>query len=324
MDRDDTPRELAFCPQTIVAPRGVMVVEDAKRDARFADNPLTDDPGIRFYAGAAINGPSGHALGSLCVLDSVPRQLPPDELEALEALARLGTSQLELRRLLAGQRRLVDELRELDRQRAELSAVIAHDLRTPLTSIQGYAQLWREENIDPDIAFQTINRGTGRLLRLVDDLVGSPTHLELAELDLAGLATAAVDQVRPVADAQDVSLELDLRPTPFVGDPHRLAQLLDNLVGNAVKYAPGGRVLVRCRADDRGAALTVEDTGVGIPEDELPRLFDRFYRASTSQGFAASGIGLSIVKAIVEAHEGSLEVESRVGAGTTFRVVLPA
>ena len=324
MDGDDTPRDDAFCPHTIVAPGGVLVVEDALADARFARNPLVlGDPNIRFYAGSAIRAGSGRPLGALCVLDREPRTLPTEKFDALGALARLATSQLELRRLLTSERKLVDDLRLLDRQKAEFTSVIAHDFRTPLTSVRGYAELLREGAVDGETALDAIERSSDRLLRLVDDLTGSATELSFEDVDLGELARAAAELARPAAQSGDVRLELDLRHTPVVGDPHRLAQALDNLIGNAVKYAPRGTVRVHARPTGGNGIVEVADTGIGIPDSELPRLFDRFFRASTSQSFAGTGIGLATVKAVADAHAGRIDVESRVGAGTIFRLEIP-
>jgi GAF domain-containing protein len=122
-----------------------MVVNDAAGDERFHNNPyVVDDPRIRFYAGAAIHAASGRPVGAVCVLDPEPRELDADQLEALKKLSRLASRQLELRRLLNTERDLVRELQDLDRRKVEFQASVAHDFRTPLTSIKGYAELLGE------------------------------------------------------------------------------------------------------------------------------------------------------------------------------------
>lgn len=324
MDGGDMPREEAFCPHTIISPDGVLVVGDALEDERFRGNPLVvDDPGIRFYAGSAIRASSGRPVGSVCVLDRKPRSLDQDQLDALKALSEIASRQLELRRRLSDERRVIDDLRELDRRKAEFNASVAHDFRTPLTSIQGYAQLLLELAYPPEKAADVILRATQRLLRLVDSVSGSPREFAYEPLDLAELARATVELVAPAADANGVELRLDTQPTRIHGDAHWLAHVLDNLIGNAVKYSPDGTVDVTVRPHVAEALVEVRDTGVGIPEDELPQVFDRFFRASTSDGFSGTGVGLAVVKEIVDGHGGTLAVESAVGSGTTFRVSLP-
>jgi signal transduction histidine kinase len=319
-----TPREDAFCPHAISAPDGTLVVEDALEDVRFARNPFVlGEAGVRFYAGSSIRSSSGQPIGTVCVVDTEPRTIRADQLEALRALSRLATQQLELRRLLAQERRLVGDLRELDRQKAEFVAVVAHDLRTPLTSIRGYAELLRSGGVAAKTALDSIERGASQLLRLVDELTGTATELAHEHCDLAELVSAAAEVARLTATANGVTLECDLEPAPLVGDPHRLAQALDNLVGNAVKYAPRGTVRLVTRSRRGKAMLEVADNGIGVPAADVPRLFDRFFRASTSERFAGTGVGLAIVKSVVQAHGGRVTVESSVGVGTTFRVELP-
>jgi signal transduction histidine kinase len=321
---ESVARADAFCPHTIVAPEGTMVVEDTLGDDRFARYPFVlGDESVRFYAGSSIQSSGGNPIGTVCVLDTRPRTISTEELEALRRLGRLATTQLELRRLLMQERRLVQDLRVVDRAKAEFTSVVAHDFRSPLTSIRGYADLLREDAVPAEMALGSIERGADQLLRLVDDLTGTATELDRAPLDLAELVRAAVDCAQPSAQDGAVEVQLEAAPAPILGDAHRLALALDNLVGNAVKYAPGGKVRVTVERDDPVVALEVADTGVGIPEGEVPRLFDRFFRASTSSMFAGTGVGLSVVKAVIEAHGGSIAVTSRPGAGSVFRVELP-
>ncbi len=324
MDKSDARRGDAFCSRTIEAPDGLMVVTDARDDERFRDNPIVvGEPGVRFYAGSAIKASSGRPVGAVCVLDSKPRDLSAEQLDSLEALSEIATSQLELRKRLSEERRVVEDLRELDRQKAEFNASLAHDFRTPLTAIRGYAQLLREDDAPVEQAVDVIERSSDRLLRLVDRVGGAPDVLSLKQVDLAELARAAAELLAPVADANGVALRSDLSPTPMQGDPQWLAHVLDNLVGNAIKYSPDGRVVLTVRPDGTHALVEVCDSGVGIPADEIPHVFDRFFRASTSNGFLGSGIGLSVVKDIVDRHGGTIEVTSEVGSGSTFRVELP-
>jgi signal transduction histidine kinase len=323
--RDSVPREQSFCPHTIVSADGTMVVEDTLADPRFARNPFVlGDERVRFYAGSSILSPAGHRIGTVCVVDTAPRTVRPDQMEALRALSRLAVHQLDLRRLLSQERRLVQDLRDLDRQKAEFTSIVAHDFRSPLTSIRGYAELLREKAVPAETAIVSVERGAEQLLRLVDELTGTATELARDQLDLAELARASVACARPAAHANRVTVSERLEAAPILGDAHRIAQALDNLIDNAVKYAPGGHVTVRVRRSAHVVILEVADTGVGVPEGEVARLFDRFFRASTSSRFAGTGVGLSVVKAVVDAHGGSIDVTSTVGKGTTFRVELPA
>jgi signal transduction histidine kinase len=229
-----------------------------------------------------------------------------------------------------------DRLRELDRLKDEFVALVSHELRTPLTSITGYLELVLDDPELPDEQrrfLDVVDRNADRLLRLVSDLLlvaqieSGKLSLDPEEVDLVDLATQSVEVLRPAADARGIDLRLDVDPIPSLrGDPARLGQLLDNLVSNAVKFTEsGGRVVVALGVTGEEVVLAVSDNGIGIPVAEQRRLFDRFFRASTAQDRAieGTGLGLTIVHAIVRAHGGTIEVTSDEGQGTTFRVRLP-
>jgi signal transduction histidine kinase len=229
---------------------------------------------------------------------------------------------------------------ELVRLRDEFVAVVSHELRTPLTSIIGYVELLTDKDESSNLTedqqgyLGVVRRSTVRLVDLVGDLLlvaeagRGPLSLDVHDVDLAALVADAAELARPSAAAKDI--ELDVRPerTPSVpGDRMRLAQLLDNLVSNAVKFTPdGGRVTVRNFSAGAHAVLEVSDTGGGIAPDDRLHVFDPFFRArgTTARAVPGTGLGLSIAKAIVEAHGGDIEVDSAEGGGTTFRVSLPA
>jgi signal transduction histidine kinase len=189
-----------------------------------------------------------------------------------------------------------------------------------------------ELNGDQRHFLEVVERNCARLTRLVDDILfvarvdAGRLSLEMDSVDLAELAAASVQSAQPVAEGKAVALlfDADAGMAPLWGDPTRITQLLDNLISNAVKFtAQGGTVTVVVAQRGDSCHLEVRDSGVGIPEDELDRLFVRFFRASTSHVAAGTGLGLSIAKSIVEAHRGTITVESEVGVGTTFLVDLP-
>jgi signal transduction histidine kinase len=257
-------------------------------------------------------------------------------LERSLAAAQEARSEAEAaRRAFAEQNK---RLLELDRLKDEFLSLVSHELRTPLTSIRGYLDLVLDEeagelNQEQRRFLQAVERNSGRLLRLVGDLLfvaqadAGRLSLERAKVDLAELAAHCVEGAAPAASEKSVTLILLADSVPaLVGDRGRLAQVLDNLVSNALKFTPeGGKVEVRTRSDGDHVTLEVEDTGIGIPAADQPRLFERFFRSSVADDRAipGTGLGLAIVKAIVEAHEGRISIESREGEGTTFRVELP-
>ncbi|HEY3921302.1 MAG TPA: HAMP domain-containing sensor histidine kinase [Gaiellaceae bacterium] len=228
---------------------------------------------------------------------------------------------------------------ELMRLRDEFVASVSHELRTPLTSIIGYLELLRDARPgdplpDQAAALEVVRRNADRLLRLVNDLLlvaelerGALT-LDVRKVDLSALARHCVEAARPAAAAKEIELTLrdGSTATEVDGDPVRLAQMMDNLVSNAIKFTPrGGIVSVNAASASGGALFEVADSGAGISEAEQAQLFDRFFRARAASAEAApgTGLGLTITKAIVDAHHGAIDIESSVGRGTTFRVRLP-
>ena len=218
----------------------------------------------------------------------------------------------------------------------EFVATVSHELRTPLTSIVGYvAILLEDDTLSAQAVAQlrVVDRNAARLTALVEALLqeahhaDGPVPLEREEVDLARIARASVDAAAPTALAEGVEIECDLRdPVLVVADPQLLAQVVDNLVSNAIKYTPrGGRARVSVRRDGERVELTVADNGIGISEAERGQLFTRFFRtrAATESAIQGVGLGLSITKAIVESHGGQIEVDSESGRGSVFRVWLP-
>ncbi len=229
-----------------------------------------------------------------------------------------------------------ERLRELDRLKDEFVALVSHELRTPLTSIIGYIQLLRDErasDLDTDHFAEVIERNAERLLRLVGDLLflsqmqSGQLALEVRDVDLASLAVEAVEEARPEAERKHIDLVLSGGAVPRLAvDPTRIAQLFGNLISNALKFTPeGGKVEVTLAAEGDEAVLSVADTGIGIPAVDRERIFERFYRteAATQRVIPGSGLGLTISRAIVDAHQGTITVRSDEKHGSTFTVRLP-
>ena len=233
----------------------------------------------------------------------------------------------------------VTQALEVSRLKDEFVGLISHELRTPLSSILGYLELMRDDEDQPlsDEQLQYLGvaeRNAHRLLRLVGDLlftaqVGSSSFtLDATDIEVSPVLRASIESAGPNAAAAGVTLITNIPDvaSPISGDAVRLGQACDNLISNAIKFTPrGGTVTVSSINTDDQVIITIKDTGMGIPTDELDQLFARFFRASTATRAAVPGVGLglSITKAIVTAHRGELDVESEVEVGTSFIVRLP-
>ena len=233
-----------------------------------------------------------------------------------------------------------ERLLELDRVKDEFIALVSHELRTPLTSIRGYLELLTDDaegvgmRIEQQSWLQVIDRNSERLVALVEDLLlSAQAHagtlaLARTEFDAATVVRQCALAGTPAAHARGIELycsaDSDLR---LSGDPMRIGQVIDNLLSNALKFTPaGGRVDLRASQRNGHVRIEVADTGMGIPPEAQAHLFDRFFRTQRAQNeaIAGAGLGLTIAKAIVDAHHGRIGYSSVEGTGTTFTVDLPA
>ena len=227
---------------------------------------------------------------------------------------------------------------ELIRLRDEFVATVSHELRTPLTSILGYLELiGDDESVDrtpEQRAFlDIVQRNAERLVSLVSDLLlvaearDRTISLDLRSVDLGELAAECVQAAKPAADAKQIELTLsDGSPGQLEGDRIRLAQVIDNLISNAIKFTPaGGSVTVRTAGRNGNVSFEVSDSGMGISAVDQVQLFNPFFRSrtATAQAIQGTGLGLTITRAILEAHQGTIGVKSALGSGTTFEVQLP-
>lgn len=284
------------------------------------------------------------ALGTLLVWLLSRRSLRP--LQNLGAAARrLGLGDLsqradadgpsEVRQLAHSFNVMAAGLEEAERRRRNLTADVAHELRTPLSNIQGYLEAIRDGLIQPTPeTIGTIHGQALHLSRLVEDLRllaqvdAGALQLQRSPARVEELLQSGIEAVRPRAEAKGVALSIEAEASlPAVRlDVTRIAQVVGNLLENAITHTPeGGSVTVSARAAANAIEVTVADTGPGIAPEDLPRIFDRFYRADPSRARATggAGLGLTIARRLAEAHGGAIDVESAVGQGSRFTLRLP-
>lgn len=301
-----------------------------------------DGPGASPPAGGAspVPGPRLRALLSDAATDGriSAEELPPaevgDRLVEVHCAPIIGDGTAPVGAVAV--LRDVTELRRLERARRELTANVSHELRTPLTSIKGFAETLlagavRDEGTTRHF-LEIIDNEANRLVKLVDDLLdlsrleSKRISLELGQVDVGRLVEETVARLRPLAGARDFQVQPAPQDVVAIADRDRLAQVLTNLLDNAIKFTPeGGRIAVGWRVLNGEVEVSVADTGAGIADADLPHVFERFYKADRARAATpgGSGLGLAITKHIIEAHGGRIRVSSAPGRGTTFTFTLP-
>lgn len=350
----ENPRDVAFCAHTILADFP-LIVEDAAHDERFANNPLVaGDPHIRFYAGQRVTSPDGHAVGSLCVIDTKPRTLTEEQVRGLQALARQASCLLELRfrsrqlQTEVTERTAAERAAQIARERAEEANLaktrfltrMSHELRTPLNSIIGFSRVLMKNKkgslAERDIEYlDRIERNGRHLLRIINDLLdiakvnSGKMSVDLSQISLAELVEETVRELEGQVLGKPVVLLTDLPPKlgAFQSDRGKLKQMLINLAGNAIKFTREGSITIRVLADaDSGTPTVIEiaDTGEGIPANKTESVFGEFEQVddSAKRVHGGTGLGLAITKAFAELLGYKLELESELGVGTTVRIRL--
>jgi heavy metal sensor kinase len=239
----------------------------------------------------------------------------------------------EIDRLSGIFNRMLDRIQSLITEIKEVTDNIAHDIKSPITRIMGLAEvtLTTARSLDD---YQTGMANTveecDRLLKMINTMLeiseaeAGVTSLNLSEVDVPVLIEEACDLFEPLAEEKGLSMEVNVPQQCFLFcDKERLQQVIANLLDNAIKYTSSGKIIVSAEKVNGKVIISIRDTGIGMPSSEIPRIFDRFYRADKSRSVAGSGLGLSLVRAIVQKHGGEINITSSPGMGSTFAVVLP-
>ncbi len=239
----------------------------------------------------------------------------------------------EIDRLSGIFNRMLDRIQSLITEMKEVTDNVAHDIKSPITRIRGLAEvtLTTGKSLDD---YQTGMANTieecDRLLKMINTMLeiseaeSGVTTLNLSKVDVSVLIEEACDLFHPLAEEKGLSMEINVpRQCLLLCDKEGVQQVIANLLGNAIKYTPSGKITVSAEEGNKEVMIRIRDTGMGMPSDEILHIFDRFYRADKSRSVPGSGLGLSLVRAIVQKHGGKITVNSSPTAGSTFTVVLP-
>ncbi len=331
----EVPREISFCRYTIMDSQ-MTEIPDTHLNDRFKDDPnVTGGFKVRFYAGVPLTTPDGHNIGTICAIDHVCKELNENQRNALSIVAKHVINQLELRTKnieLDAQKRIAE--RAVFAKDSFL-ANMSHEIRTPLNAIIGFTDLLAQTKLDTvqQDFIGSVQVAGENLLLIVNDI------LDLSKIESGNLVIESqpfnlkktlkhIYKLLKVKVPQGIEFNLFLdadMPDNVIGDQGRLNQILVNLTGNALKFTEEGEVTVSVKLveetdDHYSLRFSVKDTGIGIPEDKLVTIFERFKQAeeSTTRRFGGTGLGLNIVKQLVELHGSEIQVKSKQNRGSEF------
>lgn len=331
----EVPREISFCQYTIMESK-MVEIPDTHLNERLKDDPnVTGGFKVRFYAGVPLTTPDGHNIGTLCAIDHVTKELNQNQRNALSIVAKHVINQLELRTKnieLDAQKKIAE--RAVFAKDSFL-ANMSHEIRTPLNAIIGFTDLLAQTKLDTvqQDYIGSVQVAGENLLLIVNDI------LDLSKIESGNLVIEAqpfnlkktlkhIYKLLKVKVPKEIEFNLFLdadMPDNVIGDQGRLNQILVNLTGNALKFTEEGEVTVSVKLVDEtqdhyALRFSVKDTGIGIPEDKLATIFERFKQAeeSTTRRFGGTGLGLNIVKQLVELHASEIQVKSKPNRGSEF------
>lgn len=319
-----------------------VAVNDVANDERLSENSRIQSlkTGLGAFISIPVVGASGPEAVLLASIEGKTRTWSDRDIQIGTTLAAGLSATLTAIRLYDSERENLDIMRKLDKTKDEFLASISHELRTPLTSIIGYLELLKDEVEAGKISIQyakmldAIDRNSVRLLDLIENVL-TASRIESGKLEISAskfpvsqLISASTETIIPQAAAKQINIDIQLQPdlADVTGDINLLDRAMLNLLSNAVKFTPpNGVITIAAKTESGNLEISVADTGMGIPEEEIGQMFTKFYRTSQAkEGFIqGTGLGLSIAKAIIEAHSGTIEVESTLGKGTKFTFTIP-
>lgn len=326
---NESPRDISFCGHAILEESNIFIIEDARKDIRFKDNPLVTDMNAIFYAGVRLVNSEGYPLGTLCVFDTKPRILTKSQKKALTAMAYQVVNLFEARKRNRALLSVQKELRERNEELKNFAGVVSHDMKMPLANMIITSDMLRtkygqhldeqgKEYLDyiKQSSFTLSEYVTGLLEHYETDKTAS---LRSEPFDSQDLLEEIIELLNINVDCE---INLPEENIEMLANKVALEQILLNLIGNSLKYNDKKKIKIDidCEEKDGYYHFTITDNGMGIPKDRIGNIFDLFVTTGTldRNGKKGNGIGLSTVKKLVNRLNGEIEVSSTLGEGTTF------
>jgi signal transduction histidine kinase len=335
IDANETHRDIAFCSHAVLNPDELLVVKDANKDERFEDNPLIAEPeNVKFYAGCPLTTPTGESLGTLCVIDSVVREITPEQEASLKVLAGNVMHLLELRKAKEEQKKLIEKLYSSNNELERFAYIASHDLQEPMRAVNSYMQLLSK-------------RYKGKLDstadKYINNAIDSCNHMDTLIKDLLEFSRLETNKnkktwscTNKIVNGVMQSIETRVSDTnaqvtwgdlpELYVDKMQMHLVFQNLILNAIKYNQSEIPTITIQANkiDDAWIIKFKDNGISVEEKFHDKIFEIFKRLHPRSKYNGTGMGLSICKKIIEQHGGKIGIESKPNDGSTFIISLPA
>ncbi|MEO9953922.1 GAF domain-containing sensor histidine kinase [Nonlabens sp.] len=334
VDISESARDISFCGHAIAGDEEIMIVNDAREDVRFKDNPLLTDFKAIFYAGVPLVDTNGYKLGTLCVYDNKPRTLVAHQIKALKAMGKQVMHLFEERyktfKLLAMQ----EELKERNEELKDFAGIVSHDLKAPLSNIIMITKLLKES--EKNLSQQSLDYlgylkdSSNNMSRYIDGILQfySSNELVTEEYDSVSYVDLIEDVIAMTVKDEHIKVNyIPEQDTTLLTHEVALKQILMNLITNAIKYNDKEETLIGIylKENDEEYEITIRDNGTGIAPENLKSIFKLFYIATQEDrnGKQGTGIGLATVARLIDHMQGKITVDSQLGEWTEFKLILP-
>lgn len=334
-DARDMSIEGSICTY-VQATQKTVAIPDLLNDHRTQNNDFVVQSGLRSYLGSPIHTTTGKVIGALCCMSLSPREWTQDDIATLESFARCVDDIVWARTLALEERKARVDLEQIVATRSGYIAHVSHEIRTPLTGIIGSIKMLSQVKSEEQSTrlMTVLNRSADKLLDFVNDVLdlakldSGQFEIVEEETDISNFAREILNEFMGLADAKSISLSVSdqLPGKSYFADRSAFQTILQNLIGNAIKFTEGGSVTVSVSEDSYGqVVIEVIDTGIGIAPEDHDRIFEEFEQAGsvTARTYGGTGLGMPIVKRLVDRMEGSIKVVSQPGQGATFTVSVP-
>lgn len=334
LNAKETPRDQAFCAHAILKPKELFEVEDATKDERFFDNPLVENQGVVFYTGAPLVTNEGLPIGTLCIIDHSPGKLTDGQKESLKALASQVMRLFELRKKNMELEKVKKEIEERNANLEQFSYAVSHDIKSPLSGIISLSGLLKNKyegstELETYKHLTSINNTSLKLKNFIDGLLdfykGELLSVEQVQEFSVDELIKTVTEMLDVEDKYEIKYKSDIRS--IIANKTALKQILINLISNGIKYNDKSviKISIDLNENNENYIFSVTDNGIGIDRNKKDKIFGLFDTLGVKDrnGQVGTGIGLSLVHKLVKKLNGSIELQSALGIGSTFTFKIP-